>query len=530
MKKILSLILALALICGLTAPAFAANMNVSVEPGVVEAGGTVTVTVTLEQAIDVSEGATMLQGDLKYDGSVLEFQSVEKSDELSSAAKHKKQDKVSFSYLSLTNEPVGFSAGVLVTVTFLAKEALTSDAVEEAISFTAYVQNPEGKDVGDLTVTICEGHEWEEATCTEARYCTNCGLTDGEAADHTGGEVVVENEVAATCTEDGNYDNVVYCSVCEEELSRETVVVKSEGHTGGEVVVENEVAATCTEDGSYDNVVYCSVCEEELSRESVTVEAEGHNYESHVTVPSCTEDGVRTYICIGCGDTYTEAISATGHTEGEVVVENEVAATCTGDGSYDNVVYCSVCGEELSRETVVVKSEGHTEGEVVVENEVAATCTGDGSYDNVVYCAVCGEELSREAVVVEATGHDYQDGACGNCGEADPDYEQPEEPSVPSAPIKPSKPNWGSIFEKWFGGWWDKEECDHSYTSVVTDPTCTQKGYTTYTCTVCGDSYKDSYVAASGHSYEDGVCTGCGKTEPRKPVWGGWFDWFRPGK
>ncbi len=51
--------------------------------------------------------------------------------------------------------------------------------------------------------------------------------------------------------------------------------------------------------------------------------------------------------------------------------------------------------------------------------------------------------------------------------------------------------------------------CDvigHSYKSVVTAPTCTKDGYTTHTCTVCGDSYKDSVVAA-GHSYDNGVVT-----------------------
>lgn len=40
----------------------------------------------------------------------------------------------------------------------------------------------------------------------------------------------------------------------------------------------------------------------------------------------------------------------------------------------------------------------------------------------------------------------------------------------------------------------------HAYSEEVTAPTCTEKGYTMYTC-ACGDSYKDSYVEAVGHSY-----------------------------
>ena len=42
---------------------------------------------------------------------------------------------------------------------------------------------------------------------------------------------------------------------------------------------------------------------------------------------------------------------------------------------------------------------------------------------------------------------------------------------------------------------------EHVYESVVTKPTCTEKGYTTHTCTVCSDSYVDSYVDATGHSF-----------------------------
>ena len=41
----------------------------------------------------------------------------------------------------------------------------------------------------------------------------------------------------------------------------------------------------------------------------------------------------------------------------------------------------------------------------------------------------------------------------------------------------------------------------HSYASVVTAPTCNDKGYTTHTCSVCNDSYVDTYVDANGHSY-----------------------------
>ena len=47
---------------------------------------------------------------------------------------------------------------------------------------------------------------------------------------------------------------------------------------------------------------------------------------------------------------------------------------------------------------------------------------------------------------------------------------------------------------------------EHSYTAVVTPPTCTEKGYTTHTC-ACGDSYVDTYVDALGHSWDNGKVT-----------------------
>ena len=41
----------------------------------------------------------------------------------------------------------------------------------------------------------------------------------------------------------------------------------------------------------------------------------------------------------------------------------------------------------------------------------------------------------------------------------------------------------------------------HSYTSKITEPTCTEQGYTTHTCH-CGSNYTDSYVDALGHDYD----------------------------
>lgn len=58
----------------------------------------------------------------------------------------------------------------------------------------------------------------------------------------------------------------------------------------------------------------------------------------------------------------------------------------------------------------------HTAGTATRENEVAATCTADGSYDEVVKCSHCGTELSRTHMTTPATGHTY---VYTNTGDAD---------------------------------------------------------------------------------------------------------------
>ena len=285
-----------------------------------------------------------------------------------------------------------------------------------------------------------------DATCTKdgtIKYtCKNCGDTVSykvPAKGHTESEAVMENIVDPTCTTDGSYDSVVYCSVCGEELSRENVVVEATGHTTelenakdatcvekgytgdevctvcGEVLVAGEeipalghkweldpsksVAATAESEGK--EVYYCPVCGETYEKVLPKITHESHNYVvTERKAETCDKDGYIIYTCQDCDKTYTETIKATGHKESvEWVVT--VEPTCTEKGV--KVKYCTVCNEIL--ETEEISALGHKASLAVVENNVAPTCTKDGSYDSVVYCSVCGEELSRENVVVKATGH-----------------------------------------------------------------------------------------------------------------------------
>ena len=86
-----------------------------------------------------------------------------------------------------------------------------------------------------------------------------------------------------------------------------------------------------------------------LKRVGLPVNSCDHKYKLTENTATCTEAGTATYTCTKCGDSYTESVAANGHSPAAAVEENRVEATCTAAGSYDEVVYCSVCKAEISR-------------------------------------------------------------------------------------------------------------------------------------------------------------------------------------
>ncbi|MBR5113500.1 MAG: hypothetical protein IK097_08780 [Clostridia bacterium] len=262
-----------------------------------------------------------------------------------------------------------------------------------------------------------------------------------------------------------------------------------------------------------------------------------------LTPATCTEDGEGREICSVCGEILTESVvlTAPGHTPGEEKMENETPSICTVAGSYESVVYCTVCGGEISRETVNTQPLGHDEiphegksstckekgwkpyvtcsrcdyttyeelpladhtpGEAAWENETDSTCTVAGEYDEIIKCSVCEKVLSTEHKTKELEAHKPLPAAKEN-----------EQPATCTE-----------------GGYYDSvvrcEVCrniltsehidtgaaGHEYTYTVTPPTCTEKGYTTHTCH-CGDSYKDSYKDPLGHSFTNYIYNNDATTE-----------------
>ena len=212
-----------------------------------------------------------------------------------------------------------------------------------------------------------------------------------------------------------------------------------------------------------------------------------HAYDTDVIAATCTTDGYTVYKC-ECGDSYTDdVVPAFGH-EYE---STPVAPTCTNDG-----YTISVCGECGNRSVDnYVPATGHSYGDWVIDKE--ATCTENGV--EIRGCACCAMER-RE---IEATGHldDNKNYTCDVCGE-DMCVDHVEEviPAVAPTCTEPGKTEGKkcAVCGDTLVAQKTVDALGHDYESVVTAPTCTERGYTTYTCH-CGNNYIDNYVKADGH-------------------------------
>ncbi len=255
----------------------------------------------------------------------------------------------------------------------------------------------------------------------------------------------------------------------------------------GEDIWKITLEPTCLADGAKERV--CSACG--YSYETVTILAIGHSYDNGVitTKPTCEAEGVVTFTCVndGCDDSYTEAIPALQHNynNGTVIV----SATCEADGTRRFECQNDGCYDYYD---VAIPAIGHNLDNGTVVTPV--TCEADGE---IVYkCTNTGCEYI-ETVVIPATGHNYK-----------------SEVVKPATCIDDGKIKYTC------------ENCDNSYTESFagehkpysepqrTEPTCDTDGKEGEFCSICHQYIGAvTTIPATGHNYEDGKCTECGKSD-----------------
>lgn len=283
-----------------------------------------------------------------------------------------------------------------------------------------------------------------------------------------------------------------------------------ENHSGG-----TETIGACQPEGDkpgYTGDTKCLGCGEILQKGREYYEPCANGCAATLkAVPAvektCTEDGVNAhYICTVCGNLYADdkAVKPIG--------DADIVDKCTGHDLHPGKKALTSFDLKSLMENLDITSED-------IANMIK---NGDfSSFEDVTFDSLL------EKVSIKDIDHCYDDThhwlGCQRCGKTLEDL-RPE-----------LEKNGITLNERWYelsakqehsGGYADcknKAVCDecgeaygalgqHRYNAVKTAPTCTEKGYTTHTCSGCNDSYVDSYTPAAGHKIVRGRCENCKQT------------------
>ena len=360
-----------------------------------------------------------------------------------------------------------------------------------------------------------KGHSWDNGTVTKAATytetgiktfkCKDCGETRTEEIPSLDKTYHILQVVAPTCTSEGytiyecnevpgltykgdftdktphTYDEGVVtkeatiyekgvktftCSACGDTYTEDIPMVEKTWHKG------DTVAPTCTEQGY---TLY--ICDQDatLTENRDFVDALDHDWGEGVVTKAatCTEDGVKTFTCQNDkSHTYTEVIPATGHDYDDGVVTTKPTYTENGVKTFT----CHNCGDTY---TESIPALGYTYNETVV----APTCTEDGYTMH-----ECVEDATKSFKdnIVPALGHEYKEvttpATCKDAGSVDKVCERcNDKQHVRDIPVNEEHQ-------------WDE--------GVITkEPTATEPGIKTYTCTVCNKTKTESIAKVHVHEY-----------------------------
>lgn len=299
-----------------------------------------------------------------------------------------------------------------------------------------------------------------EPTCCSGKICITCHHDDGQRNpdNHSGG-----TEIVGACEPEGNkpgYTGDTKCLGC------------------GEIIEHGRSYYAVCPDGCASHLKFVPAVEK-----------------------TCTADGAKAhYICEKCGNLYLKP-DATEPTDEAGIID-----PCTGHDLHPGKNALT----NVDIETLL-KALGYSAADIIEMIK-----DGNISIDSLL-----------AKIKIKDIDHCYNDEShwlgCQRCGKTLED-------------LRPELEKNGIIInERWYqlsakqahsGGQADctnKAICDecgeaygelsgHRYNAVVTAPTCTEKGYTTHTCSGCKRSYVDSYVPAAGHKISKGICTVCKHT------------------
>ena len=325
--------------------------------------------------------------------------------------------------------------------------------------------------LGSQQTVVFHGH----SLSTAQEYAERKGYAFVSIDDCAHANLYEEITSEPTCELAGSKN--IICYDCGNVV--ETAVIDALGHD----YVTDSTEDKTLEDGHIYDYQTCARCGEKHTAVTHKQWVEGYYAVSYEGIlasePTCTGTGFGYRQCTveGCG--YKAAVGqivpALGHNVEEYT--SELPATCTEDGSATGV--CTRCGETV---TETLPAAGHKVDEFT---EYPPTCTENGSREGV--CSVCGETVTE---IIEAPGHNMElvSSAVGEDGHTQELY------GCTVCGAQESK----TVHTEWVEGY---------YTDVVISPgTCTSRGHTQRTCSVCG-LVEDIYTELSEHERGEGVVT-----------------------
>lgn len=307
-------------------------------------------------------------------------------------------------------------------------------------------------------------------------------------------------------------DAQLYCSIYGVNFIALEEPRCDEGiHTFVETIITEP---TCVNEGLKKcSCRFCDVTKDEI------IPALNHNYTEEIIAPTCTANGYTKHTCSRCGDTYNDTeTDMIAHT---VVTDTAVEPTCRATGLTEGS-HCSVCGTVLTAQTVIPLTNHRYE-----TTNIASTCVQKGfTLHTCVWCGDAfksdysdtGEHSYVETITTPAScsKEGVKTFTCSICGDSyTRSIAMTEHTPVVDKAVAPTCEKAGLAEGSHCSvcGYIISEQAvvpanGHSYEQSVTEPTCKDKGYTIHTCTVCGDSYVDSYTQTTQeHDYRATITT-----------------------
>ena len=390
-----------------------------------------------------------------------------------------------------------------------------------------------------------------EPTCENAIICESCGVQFKDALGH---DILQYDAQAPTCTEVG-WEAYEACSRCDLTTY---VEIPATGHNHEESVVVTD--PTCTEQGYTTHTCHCGDYYVDTYTDAI-----GHAYGEWIPQVDAgceTQGAVGHYACLNCGLYFNRdylqiedlTISPIGHhiVGGEIRTETafapsgyysyfelaedgwyysnnhssgsyasfefyasyntNVQITLRTTGEYDCAnQLCIYVNGSLYDKIVGLGEEKTVNVPLYAGNYVIVQYENKGTYiedDVASFTIVSGTEITIDERYY--TSVDYVDPTCENavvCASCQVEFKAALGHDMISYEYQ--APTCTDI------GWEAYEACSrceltsyveipatgHSHEPTVTDPTCTEQGYTTYVCSACSDTYVNDYVSSLGHSY-----------------------------